>query len=202
MAKDEIARGGGLQSEAPGPYSGGPYRTDLAVPAYILAVAAVEAFVNEIFLSGFGQMALGPSPAEAGHAGLSDMAKSLEKLDLPTKLIEVPRMVVGRSLDRGNQPHQDMTLLTRLRNELVHYKMGDEPPEAVSVLARREVAFPVPPEQEAGGPYPWADRVSTLEGIRWAYNTACATAVALLDLIPEKQRGQLDSLRHNFREIP
>jgi hypothetical protein len=49
---------------------------DFAIPAYILAVAAVEAFVNEMFLSGFASLVLGESrllPEEA------------EKLDLLVK---------------------------------------------------------------------------------------------------------------------
>jgi hypothetical protein len=95
-----------------------------------------------------------------------------------------------------------MKLLTQLRNELVHYKMGAKPPKTVRALAQRGIAFRVPPEQEPGGPHPWAHRVSTLEGIRWAYNTACATAVALLNLIPDERRGPVDFLRYNFEALP
>lgn len=202
MAMDEIARRDGPQSQASASQSEGPLWTPLAIPAYILATAAVEAFVNEVFLSRFGQLALGRSPGEAGNVMLSDADNSLEKLDLPTKLIEVPRVVLGRSFALGKQPHQDMTLLTQLRNELVYYKIGVRPPKAVRVLAQRGIVFRVSPEQEAGGPHPWGDRVSMLEGIRWAHNTACATAVALLNLIPDEKRGRVDFLRHNFGEIP
>jgi hypothetical protein len=146
-------------------------------------------------LSRLGRLVLGESI-------LSAAAESVEKLDLPAKLLLMPHVAFGRSLDPGKQPYQDMVLLTQIRNELVHYKMGEKPPKAVMVLAQRGIAFRVPPEQEEGGPHPWAERVSTLEGIRWAHNTACATAVALLDLIPDEKRGQLDFLRHNFQQIP
>jgi hypothetical protein len=201
MAVEEIARRGGLQSQGPASQRVEPHWTSLAIPAYILAPAAVEAFLNEVFLSDLGLLALSHSPGEASHMISSDTAKSLEQLDLPTKLIEVPRAILGQSLDPGQQPLQDMKLLTQLRNELVHYKMGKKPPKAVRVLAQRGIAFRVPPEQEAGGPHPWADRVSTLAGIRWAYNTACATAVALLNQIPDERRVRLDPLRCNFEEI-
>ena len=46
------------------------------------------------------------------------------------------------------------------------------------------------------------NRVSTLEGIRWAHNVAYETVAALLDLMPEEKRKLLDLLRHNFRKIP
>jgi hypothetical protein len=131
----------------------------------------------------------------------SDATETLEELDLPQKLIQVPRAVLGRSLEPGQQPHQDMQILVQLRNELVHYKMGVIPPKAVRVLAQRRLASRVPPAQEAGGPHPWANRVSTLEGIRWAHNTACATAVALLNLIPDEMRRWVGPLGYSFMEM-
>jgi hypothetical protein len=162
MAVDEIKRRGGLQNQGSAPQSAEPHWTSLAILAYILAPAAVEAFINEVFLSDLGLLALSYSPSEAGHIMPSDTAKALEKLDLPNKLIEVPRVLLGQSLAPSQQPHQDMKLLTQLRNELVHYKMGAKPPKTVRALAQRGIAFRVPPEQEPGGPHPWAHRVSTL----------------------------------------
>lgn len=202
MAMAKIAPTDAPPNEAPGSHREGPHRTSLAIPAYILAAAAVEAFVNEVFLSDLALMTIGSWPGEAGNSTLSGKAKSLERLPLPEKLIRVPQLYLGRSLDRGELAYQDMLLLTDLRHELVHYKMGVEPPKAVKILAERGIAIRVPPEWEGGGPHPWADRVSTLEGIRWAYNTACRTAIALLDLVPEEKRRGLDAFRRNFREIP
>ena len=79
--------------------------------------------------------------------------------------------------------------------------MKEKPPTVVKVLAQRGVVFSVPPEQEEGGPHPWGDRVSTLEGIRWAHNTTCETAVALLNLIPDERRVHVEFLRYSFQEI-
>jgi hypothetical protein len=194
MAVDEIVRKGGLQLQTS--LNARLHYTSLAIPSYILATAAVEAYLNEVFLSNFSRLALGSSSEEV------ELCSDLEKLDLSSKLIEVPRAVVGRSLNRGQQPHQDMRLLIKLRNELVHYKMKEKPPTAVGVLARRNIVFRVPPEQEMGGPHPWADRVSTLEGIRWAHNTVCETAAALLNLIPNERCAHVEFLRYNFQKIP
>ena len=178
-----------------------PHRTSLAIPAYILAAAAVEAFVNELFLSPLALMTIVEVPDETRSPVPSGVADALERLDLGAKLILVPHLYTGRSLDASKQPYQDMKLLAELRNHLVHYKMGWRPPKAVKVLGQRGFAFRVAPEEETGGPHPWADRVSTLEGIRWAYDTACATGRALLDLLPDDKRGPLDFLRENFRKL-
>ena len=58
MAVDEIVRKGDLQNQL---RTSRPHYTSLAIPSYILATAAVEAFLNEVFLSSFGRLALGSS---------------------------------------------------------------------------------------------------------------------------------------------
>jgi hypothetical protein len=52
LAVDDVKRRGGPQPQKPN-------GTSLAIPAYILAVATVEASVNEIYLSDFGEAFLG-----------------------------------------------------------------------------------------------------------------------------------------------
>ncbi len=197
--EDIVARCRSLK-RVPGVVTAIERSTELALSAYILAHAAVEAFINEVFLSGFADMILGPWPGGGGD-DRTDISANLERLDLLTKLILVPHLRIGRSLNRGEQPYQDMALLTQLRNELIHYKMGYRPPRAVRILSQRGVALSVPPEQEEGGPFAWTDRVSTIEGLRWANNTACATVRALLDLIPEEKRPRVEPLGGNFRAI-
>ncbi len=189
MAQEEVTRRGGGTAGA----VHGAYLAPFAIPAYIVAVASVESFVNEVFLSEFASLTLseGLLPAD-----------SAENLELGLKLILVPHLAFGRTLAKDKQPYQDMVLLIRLRNELVHYKMGAKPPKPVTVLAQRGIVARVPREQEkAGGPLPWADRVSTLEGILWAHNVACATVAALLDLMPKEKRVLWDAFQHNFLEI-
>ncbi len=183
MAADKIASGA----------TDGAELAPLAIPAYIVAVAAVEAFVNETFLSELASLTLdeGLLPAD-----------SAEKLDLGLKLILLPHLAFGRTLPKEKQPYQDMALLIRLRNELVHYKMDAKPPKPVRELAQRGIVVRVPPEQEeSGGPHPWANRVATIQGIRWANNTACATVAALVDLVPAQRRAPVVGLSANFRFI-
>jgi hypothetical protein len=44
--------------------------------------------------------------------------------------------------------------------------------------------------------------VSTLEGIRWASNTACATVLALPNLAPPEKQPLVAALANNFQLIP
>ena len=77
-------------------------------------------------------------------------------------------------------------MLTKVRNELVHYKMGWAP-TFIRALAQRGIALKVEPEaEEARGGIAWGNRLSTTEGIRWAHNTAVATVQALARLFPEE----------------
>jgi hypothetical protein len=118
------------------------------------------------------------------------------------KLILFPQFAFGQTLPKGEQPYQDMDLLVKLRNELVHYKMNTKPPTFIKQLAQRKIAMGVPAEEESGGLHPWADRVSTLEGIKWAHNTACAIVMAVLALAPSEKQPLLAGFSHNFLQIP
>jgi hypothetical protein len=172
------------------------YETEAALPGYILAATAVEAFVNETFLSDGAHHQTGVT--------LSTKERDrLEWLPIDKKLIDVPKLIFGRSLTRGQKAVQNMKLLIALRHELVHYKMGLRPPKVVKALALRRLASPaVPPESgEDGGIIPWVARVSTAEGIRWAHNTACAVVQAIVGLAPADASGVWTAATFNFSEI-
>jgi len=46
----------------------------------------------------------------------------LDKLDVLSKWIVIPRITTGTQLDPGSKALQDLDWLTELRNKLVHYK--------------------------------------------------------------------------------
>jgi hypothetical protein len=162
-----------------------------AIPAYILAVTAVEAFLNEAFLSDFftglpGLSAM-PQMSEATRA-------RLERLPAETKLVVLPHCAFGKSLNRDEQTYQDMRRLIRLRNELVHYKMGVRAPQVLrkilKYLTRRGlIAASIPPERDDGGILPWVSRVSTCTGLRWAHDTVCKTVKTIVSLAPPDGMG-------------
>ena len=85
-ARDRVAKEVGIrQNEAPVANREKPHRTSLAVPAYILAAAAVEAFVNELFLSPLALMTIDEVPGETRSPVPSGAADALERLDLGAK---------------------------------------------------------------------------------------------------------------------
>ncbi len=170
--------------------------TDHALPAYILAVAAVEAYVNESFLSNLSRTVFKDSP-------LWELQTDwVEKLELPVKLVLVPYYLFGKSFARDRQPYQDMMLLIRVRNIFVHYKMTSTPAKFLRALDDRRISL-VAPQAPTGGDFAWAHKLSSSEGIRWAYNTACNTVQALADFIPkDKADFGTFGLASSFAAIP
>ncbi len=146
--------------------------TDWAPSAYVLAVACVEAFLNEMFLS--------PATEDFINSEVlkTISAEWLEKVDIGPKLVIVPQLVSGRTFARNQQPYQDMQLLIKVRNAFVHYKMKFEIPSFLKPLQDLGIAL-------KWEPMPWASALSTSEGIRWAHNTACCTMRELLGFLPD-----------------
>lgn len=189
-----------IEDVDPGTVRGYNWHTDHALAAYVLAVASVEAFINEVFVGP-------PVLARQGQtvAGPLDIEGDLEGLDLRTKLVLLPQLAFGKTLSRDRQPYQDMAMLIKARNDLVHYKMRDRAPKYVAQLLQRGIALV--PERDLCDPAghlfgaAWTRVISTVEGIRWAHNTACATVMALGELMaPEARLARW--LVGNFKAVP
>ncbi|GEM_PF-2169383 len=168
--------------------------TDFAGPAYVSAVAAIEAFINEIIFGAPTKYILRESPLWALDQ------KWVEKLEILNKLVIIPHLLFNKSFERDSQPYQDMTLLVKIRNDFVHYKMEEKVPGYVKPLEDRGIALPAPSEF---GDYVWVHKLSTSEGIRWSHNTVCKVAKTLVSFIPEEHKPiMFASLLQNFVEIP
>ena len=120
--------------------------TDYAIPSYILSVAAVEAFVNEVFLAiGLGFL------KDSSFAKLSqDERQQFQKANLGDKLIKLPALAFDQEVfNRGCQPFQDMNYLINVRDSFVHYKMGYEAEYkgAFDYLAQKGIAINSPDSQ-------------------------------------------------------
>ncbi len=158
-----------------------------APAAYILAVASVEASVNEVF---FGHMV----PYLIKGTPLENISESLERIDICTKLILAPQLAFNITFQKDEQPFQDMVMLVKVRNDFVHYKMEPGEPKYLKTLQNRRIALNWPN-------IPWAFALSTSEGIRWAHNTACLTIHKLNDFIPDQYRSMLSSYIQDFTPI-
>jgi hypothetical protein len=164
-----------------------------AFPAYITAVASVEAFLNEHLLGYTARMFFRESPL---------WSIDYERWDIGTKLIIVPQILFGVTFDKGAQPAQDFLLLVRVRNDIVHYKMQENPPKYIADLSQRGIALTSDHLRNGGPDYLWPQKLSSTEGIRWAHNTACKVIHKLVEFIPEEHRDILGSLAVNYEEIP
>lgn len=170
--------------------------TDHAIPAYILAVAAVESFVNEAFLSNLAQ------PMYRESALWNIPSESLDRMELSMKLVLVSKLLFDKCLSRDSQPYQDMTILIKVRNGFVHYRMKGKPPKYLKALDDRRISL-VASHSKTGADYAWAHKLSSSEGIRWAHNTACAVVHALTSFVPEdKSQVMATPLASNFAHIP
>jgi len=157
-----------------------------AIPAYIIATSAVEAFLNEMFLSPAGR---------SFFKNISDDTKYwewLEKVELPYKLILIPQLFLNRTFATNKPPYQDMKELIKLRNELIHYKMAFKEPNYVKDMKQKKIAL-----DDVGTT--WTHNVSSLKGIWWAHNTICATIQELISFSTPETHPLLAQLNgHNF----
>jgi hypothetical protein len=159
--------------------------TELAVPAYICAAAAMEVFVNELFLSKAASFSFPHAPIGVlDEEGLDE----IEFMRFPSTLSLAPYLVVGKRLETGNQSYDNGITLYKLRNHLVHYRFTQADAKIMKIvenLAQQRIAQP------RGGPYTWIQRISTLKGIIWAHNSALEIIRRLCELLPpDHQRNE------------
>jgi hypothetical protein len=79
----------------------------LALVVVVFCATSLEAFINHYAIS---------------HLSKNYLKTYLDKLDLLSKWIVIPRITTGTQLDAGSRPLQDLSWLITLRNKLVHYK--------------------------------------------------------------------------------
>lgn len=165
-----------------------------ALPAYIVTVAAVEAFMNEAFLSFVAQQFL------FRDASIWNLPRDwLEKVEISKKVILIPQLLFGESLSRDTQPYQDFAMVIKVRNDLVHYKMKGEPPKYLQDLDQRGISLRAN-TSEIDADYLWPHKLSCSEGIRWAHNTACSTVTEIVSYV-NRTNYPLLPIAENFAPI-
>jgi hypothetical protein len=157
--------------------------TDYAIPSYILSVAAVEAFVNEMFLAYGPGFLKGSSFEKLSQEELD----RLRKANLEKKLIKVTELAFDQKVfDPGSQPFHDVSYLIKVRNSFVHYKMtiDAEHRGILDYLVKKGIAINSP-----DGPNRfWVSDLSTFEGIRWAHNTVVMVIKDIIDMAVKTNR--------------
>jgi len=79
----------------------------LAIVVIIFSVSSLEAYINHYAISRLSR---------------NYLKKYLDKLDLLSKWIVLPRIITGKQLDPGSKSVQELRWLINLRNKMVHYK--------------------------------------------------------------------------------
>lgn len=153
---------------------GGPHS---AVTAIVFAALAIEALVNEIAEI---VMLYAPHPKWSALAELLENAEH-ERASIELKWYLAVHGLSGQTPDKGAQPFQDLKLLFRLRNQIVHPRpetafllddKADQPrvPSLVSAFVARGII--PPPENEFGQLAGHTGYVRTPEVAQWAIKTA------------------------------
>ena len=149
------------------------------LPAYMSAVAAVESFVNEVYLSPF-------SREDCFHGSpIGYLEDSVEREPLICKIQLISGLLSSSPLESGKQPLQDLGLLMKVRDEIVHYKMKDSL-RCVETLTQKGIALP--PER-SGDELTRLDRMCCPRAVRWAHNTACCVVATLIKITPSQYRN-------------
>src|SRR5262245_2080548 len=88
----------------------------LQVPlVYALACCTLKYYINEF--SAWNRLGLdAPLPVD-----------ELQGLELRQKYILVPSLFRQKTFEKGAMPYKDFDVLVRLRNDVIHYKMGTRP---------------------------------------------------------------------------
>ena len=79
----------------------------LSLIVVIFCAISLEAYINYYGIS---------------HLSKTYFEKYLDKLNLLSKWIVIPRIITGTQLDAGSKALQDLSWLISMRNNLVHYK--------------------------------------------------------------------------------
>ena len=79
----------------------------LTLIVVIFCATSLEAYINDYAIN---------------HLSKNYLKTYLDKLDLLSKWVVIPRITTGTQLDPGSSALQDLSWLITLRNKLVHYK--------------------------------------------------------------------------------
>lgn len=153
-----------------------------SIEVAVFAFMALEALFSEWV---FNESERVPAPIVAQVAGA-------DRLPTEDRFVEIPRIICGRTFERGRPPFQDLHYLKEIRDGLVHYKFGAPPDDALRYLASRGLLavaeWPAPAVT-------WVQAIWTEPFARWAYGTVCAIANGFLDMLPDDEW-------HRVRQFP
>lgn len=173
-----------------------------AIIAVILAAAASEAFINELAAEVQKIRDLA-----SGLVAFGSVMREIEDArgSLALKYLVASHALSGKMFDRGAQPFQDVDLLRRLRDLLIHVKSPDllrDPPSSSSqrlplIVALRQKGLTYPLAK--GTQTPWFNELQTYKLAAWACDISQKMILAVLALIPDGRGDPSSHLKQMFR---
>jgi hypothetical protein len=164
---------------------------------------AFEAFVNELEGLAGNAAESGDAKAQLLYEVLAEAEK--EKVNVLFRVSLAHLVLAGALPVKGEQPYQDLKLLIRVRNALVHHKYDrlrspEEARKLPSVL-QAVVARGIIKEPDDFYRPGWELYLVQPEVAKWAHNTAIRSIRWLGMKAPESVRGAVGSLLEKMPEI-
>jgi len=167
----------------------------------MLSAMALECYIND-FTHRSSQELL-----QIGIKPLRDLSYVLNTLEssratLIAKIESIYFLLTGSEVDRGSKSNQDLVMLVRLRNELVHRKPeshGDwgikdtsefEPHKFVKFFSDKGVIGLPPPE----APPVWSQFINKPVVAKWAYNTVVHIIKGIVSILPPSHFSQVENV--------
>ncbi len=156
-----------------------------------LSAMSLECYVNDFTHQSSSELLrIGIKPLQ----DLNYVLKILEnsKASLIAKIETIHFLLTGEELEKGASKHQELSMLVRLRNELVHRKpesTGEwgleenqtfEPHKFVKYFSDRGV---INKPSEASPPT-WSQYINKPEVAKWAYNVVVTTLQDIVSILP------------------
>ena len=123
------------------------------------------------------------------------------RASLVAKIEATYYILTGNKFDRGNKAHQELSMLIRLRNELVHRKpepTGEwgvnfeqefEPHKLVKFFVDRNIIEKPSPNS----PPSWSQYLNRPEVAKWAYNVAATQIIDIASWLPGSHLSYIQS---------
>jgi hypothetical protein len=141
-----------------------------AVVSILFSAATLEAYINE--LTELASISNSPKLNDEIIKQFLNVVSELEKSNESTrlKILFAKYIFTNQSYDKGRHPYQDLDLLFRLRNSIIHLKPSDdiaEPDKIIKSLESKKLLGIYKKGVIAGR----LSKISTRAVARWAINT-------------------------------
>lgn len=173
-----------------------------------LSAMALECYINDFtHQSSQDILSINVKPLK----DLSYVLATLEdlKFSLISKIEMIHYLLSDEQMDRGARKHQDLTMLIRLRNELVHRKPEDtglfgiegietEPHKYVRFFSNRGIIE----KPSSDAPPTWSQYLNNPDVAKWAFNTVVTTINDIVAILPRSHFAHIQAMMtDDYEEI-